>query len=170
MLSFGYNGCMSVPYDYYPAVLYAIDLISQGYTKTAACDKSNISIPTFESYINRDEQLSVMLDEAEQRGADAMADALVQIGSHTVYGETNPQMAKVISDNIKWLLDKRHRKKYGDKIEIQHNITADKAIVDALIAGRNRAAQAQVSYQEADFIDVEPIAISDDELLTQLLS
>lgn len=161
---------MSVPYDYYPAILYAIDLISKGYTRTAACDNSNITIATFERYINRDANLQAMLEEAEQRGADAMADALLQIGSHKIYGETDPKMAKVISDNIKWLLDKRHRKKYGEKVEIQHNITADRAIVDALIAGRNRAAQAQLVYEDTTIIDVEPIIQTDDELLAQLLS
>lgn len=161
---------MTLPYDYYPAVLYAIDLVSKGYTKTAACDESNISVATFEKYINDNQQLRDLYEEADQRGADAMADALLQIGHHAIYGESDPKMAKVISDNIKWLLDKRHRKKYGEKVEIQHNITADRAIVDALIAGRNRAAQAQLVYEDADIIDVEPIVQTDDELLAQLLS
>lgn len=160
---------MSTPYDYYPIVLNVIDLISKGYTKTAACDNSGISVATFERYIN-DAAVAELYAEAEQRGADAMADALLQIGHHAIYGETDPKMAKVMSDNIKWLLDKRHRKKYGEKVEIQHNITADRAIVDALIAGRNRAAQAQLVHEDPNIIDVEPIVYTEDELLAQLLS
>jgi len=158
---------MTLPYDFYPAVLYAIDLISQGYTKTAACDESNINIATFSNYITNNRELQELLEEAEQRGADAMADALVSIDNHGLYGHTNPQMAKVISDNIKWVLSKRRPKDFGDRIEVNHNITADRAITDALLAGRRRAAIAN----EEDIIDVTPIVedVSDELIMQEIL-
>jgi hypothetical protein len=159
---------MNLPYDYYPAVLYAIDKISQGLTETAACDEANIKIATFRNYIKNDSLLQEQLAEAEQRGRDAMADALVQIDNHSIYGQSNPQMAKVVSDNIKWLLSKRDAKRFGEKLEVTHNITADRAITDALNAGRRRAA---LSHDEDDFIDVTPIIVqTEEEILAEILS
>lgn len=145
---------MSLTYDYYPAVLYAINEISQGRTKTYACDAANISIPTFEEYVARDPSLQTMYIDAERRGYDAMADALLTInrvevnGKDNLYGETNPQMAKVVSDNIKWLLSKRRTKDYGDKLEIKHEITLDRAIVDALHAARARATSRTIEHED----------------------
>lgn len=158
---------MSLPYDYYPAVMGAIDLISQGYTKTHACDEMKIRIPTFESHVKSSPQLQELLHEAETRGYDAMADALLRIDNDTIYGQSDPKMAKVISDNIKWLLARRRQKEYGDRVTVQHNITADKAITEALIAGRNRAALAS----QSDYIDVTPVVVepSDDEIMAEIL-
>lgn len=157
---------MSLPYDYMPAVLFAIEEISMGATKTMACDKANISIATFDNYVNNNKTLTDMYNEADQRGGDAMADALLQIDTHKLYGQSDPKMAKVMSDNIKWLLSKRKQKQYGDKLEVTHNITADKAITDALIAGRNRAA---LCNQEAPFIEIIT-DISDEAIMAEMLS
>lgn len=145
-------------YDYTPAVLYAIDLISQGRTKTSACDESNISITTFENYIKQNDYLKELYEEADQRGSDAMADALLEIDRHHHYGHSDPKMAKVVSDNIKWLLSKRKAKDYGDRIEVNHTLTADKAITQALIAGRQRALQISDTV-----IDVTPIYEEEEE-------
>lgn len=80
-----------------------------------------------------------MYMEANIRGADAMADALLVIDNHPLYGSSDPKLAKVISDNIKWLLERRHRTIFGQNIVITHNVTADKAIISALVAARERA-------------------------------
>ena len=140
---------MALPYDYYPAVLYALDLISQGHTVTAACDASNLPISTFHNYINKDEMLSAIYAEADQRGSDAMADALVNIDNHRIHGQSDPKMAKVISDNIKWVLSKRKPKEFGDRVQVDHSVTVDIAITTALDAARRR-----VPAQEAAAIDV----------------
>ncbi len=170
---------MSTVYDYYPAVLYALDKISQGHTTTSACDQSNLPIPTFEAYIKRDVLLQEMRMDAERRGYDAMADALLTITSEkTIHGESDPKMAKIKSDNIKWLLSKRRNKEYGDKLLVQHDVTMDKAIIDALEKGTARALSGDVT---PNIIDVTPNAIdaeveylprvqSEAELLAEILS
>lgn len=135
-------------FDYFPKVLQVIDLISQGRTKTYACDTADITISAFESHVKQHKDLQELLFEAETRGYDAMADMLVTIDHYGEYAQSDPKMAKVISDNIKWLLEKRKSKQYGQKVEVTHNLTADKAITDALNAGRNRA---QLAYVDADF-------------------
>lgn len=160
---------MSLSYDYYPAVLYALNEISQGRTLTDACDRANIAVPLFDRYVKNDAELQAMYEEAVQRGNDAMADALVNIDNHKIHGQSDAKMAKVISDNIKWVLGKRDSKRFGEKIEVKHEITMDRAIVSALEHARNRVPVIDAEYT----VDVTPALPSyneDDELMRELLS
>jgi len=70
--------------------------------------------------------------EAQAFCVDMMTDRLEHIEDE----EENPIMAKVISENIKWLASKRLKQIYGDKVEINHNHTIN--IQDAMIEARNR--------------------------------
>jgi len=146
---------MALPYDYYPAVLYAIDQIGQGNTLTEACDKANISVLVFKSYVDKDDMLKEMFQDAEQRSYDAFADALINIDNHKIHGQSNPQMAKVISDNIKWVLSKRDPKRFAERVEIKHELTLDRAITDALNAARKRTAIASNDVIDAEVVDDE---------------
>lgn len=130
---------MSTPYDYYPAVLYAIDRLAEGRTMTAACDAANITVTTFEAYVNRSPELQQAANEAIQRGYDAMAEALLEPDNHRLYGHTDSKMAGVQQKAIMWFLSKKRPKEYGERVQVDVNITADKAITDALLAGRQRA-------------------------------
>lgn len=163
---------MALSYDYYPAVLYAIDRISQGKTKTAACDDANISIAVFDKYVKENTELQEQLREAEQRGFDAMADALLQPHNHKLYGMTDSKMAKIMSENIKWLLSKRAQKVYGDKLEVKHEITLDRAVVDALARAKGRALQGALPAPDAsNVVDAEYTVIdNEDDELSYLLS
>lgn len=163
-------------FDYYPAVLYALDKISQGMTRTKACAAANITVAVFVKYVKEDERLQDLMVDAEQQGHDAMADALLSPDNNLLYGNTNPQMAKIVSDNIKWYLSKFNPKKFGEKVEIKHEITLDRAITDAMYAGRLRAIEgttqpALPAPSNEDAIDVEfEIVDSEAELLAELLS
>ena len=161
---------MTLPYDYYPAVLYAIDLISQGETVTSACDRSNLSISTFHNYLNRDDNLRAMYNEADQRGSDAMADALINIDNHRIHGQSDPKMAKVISDNIKWVLSKRKPKEFGDRVQVDHSVTVDVAITTALDAARRRVPVADQSEIIDAEIVPEALTAEDDEIMRELLA
>ncbi len=147
---------MTLPYDYYPAVLHAINLIGQGHTLTEACDRSNITVQTLRSYTRKDEDLNAMYIEADQRGSDAMADALVNIDNHRVHGQSDPKMAKVISDNIKWVLSKRRPKNYGDRVQVDHSVTVDVTITTALDAARRRVPLAD---QATNIINAEALPV-----------
>lgn len=150
---------MALPYDYYPAVLYALELLSQGHTLTAACDQSNLPVSTFYNYVRKDELLNGLYVEASQRGNDAMADALINIDNHKVHGQSDPKMAKVISDNIKWVLSKRDPKNFGDRVQVDHSVTVDVAITTALDAARRRVPVAD----QSDVIDAELVPEFEDE-------
>ena len=154
---------MALSYDYYPAVLYAIDLIGQGQTKTAACDASNISVATLARYTTEHPDLADLLLEAETRGADAMADALVNIDNHKIHGHSDPKMAKVVSDNIKWVLSKRD-KRFADRVEVDHNHRVDVTITTALEAARRRVPALE---DQSNVIDA--VVLDDEALLLQEL-
>lgn len=177
---------MSLTYNYYPAVLYAIDLISQGRSRTEACDASNITVATFEKYLASDPQVQMMYIEAERRSYDAMADALLSINlpydpvtaKPNRYADSNPQMAKVISENIKWVLSKRDIKRFGERIEVKHEITMDRAITGMLDRAKQRAQTGEVievEYEETPMKLINGVVNSvveetEDELLSHLLS
>lgn len=155
---------MNIPYDVMPLIMQALDLMSIGYTETAACDRLRLNISTFKHHIKKNEDLQEMYDEAFQRGTDAMADALLRPDNHALYGHGDAKMAKVQSDNIKWFLSKRRPKDFGDRIEVNHHITADKAITQALTAARNR-----MLTSSPDVIDVTPVEVDSDEKIMEEL-
>jgi hypothetical protein len=129
--------------DTYSRVLSVITLLSQGRTLTEACDESRINFATFRQYVNNVPELTALFTDAEQRGYDVMADALLNIfdPGHK-YGETEPKRAKIISDNIKWYLARKRPQLYGDKSIVEHQITADKTIVEALSRGKETVSRA----------------------------
>lgn len=53
--------------------------------------------------------------------------------------ESDAIMAGVISKNIQWLASKRYRQVYGDKVDVNHNVTVN--IKDAIQAARERTLQ-----------------------------
>ncbi|MFN3612711.1 hypothetical protein [Tepidimonas sp.] len=150
---------MSTPYDIYPQVLRVIDLISNGETVTAACKKVGLPIPTFKKYVANQQELQDALITAEQSGQDILADTLIDIDTR----HSDARMAKVVSENIKWLLSKRRVKDYGDKVTVEHTITADAAIIAALDRGRERAQGRLLPPPDpADVIDASFVEVVED--------
>lgn len=163
---------MPTAYDYYPVALAVIDRISQGATQTTACHENGCTVAWFKKFVAADRQLVEMLEEADQLGYDALADALLSPENHDLYGTTDPKMAKIFSDNIKWLLAHRDKKRFGDVLEVKHEHTIAFAITDAL-------EQAQLRVTDGmKMIDITPNARPlpppmDDEdalILAQLMS
>ena len=84
---------MSTPYDYYPACLYAIQQLGQGYTLTQACNAANITVALFRRYCANDPNLNDQFIDAEQRSHDALADALVHINPNLQPSTSNAPSA-----------------------------------------------------------------------------
>ncbi len=74
--------------------------------------------------------------EAYQMAIEEHTDALVDQAGEIVDTEQNPQLGKVRADHRRWLASKLNRSKYGDKLDIQHNVTID--IAPALLAANKR--------------------------------
>lgn len=146
----------------YPNIMRVLTLLSQGHSITKACDACNISASQFHKHIHSQPDLEELFLDAEQRGFDTMADALLEIFTHPLYGESDDKKAKVISENIKWYLAKKKPSSYGDRQIVETHITADKAIVEALSRGRERAERGVIedaTYKVIeDQFDIEKLA------------
>lgn len=165
-------GCMALVYDYYPAVLHALELVGQGQSITAAIAQARITIDAFEKTVNSDPSLQNLLVLAERRGQDALADGLLTMHQQYKPGtlEDNPfytsdsRMARVLSDNMKWWLEKRNNRKFGQKVEQTVVLTLDRAITDALDAARIRATRGTALIEHRQ-IEKAPALIEDAEAL-----
>lgn len=151
------------PYDYIPSVLAVLELISQGHTRTSACDQRNVPIPVFEKYTNEVPELRDLLVEAERRGHDALADSLVVMfspvlpsGNKNPFVQTDPRNAKILSENIKWLLEKRDSKRFGQKTTVEHNVKLDRTILEQLHLGKQRAADAVRTIEHVPLKEIAP--------------
>lgn len=130
---------MTVPYDIMSDVLAVLTRISNGKVPTVACDEQGLSYSTFVAYTTRYPHLARLRTEAEDRLYDQMAEALPKIYDHPIYGVDDPKMAGVVSGNIKWLLSRRRRDAYGDHSTVEHKLTADREVLDALQKAKARA-------------------------------
>lgn len=161
---------MSLPVDVFPKVMSVLTLLSQGRTLTSACDAENITISSFRKYVSSHEELEAAFVDAERRGYDTLAEVLLEIDRHDHYGSSDTKQQKVISDNIKWYLEKKSPEKYGNKVVVENRLTADRAIVDALSRARDRAigVVANDVIEDAVFTTIERPR-PDDEDLSQFM-
>lgn len=130
---------MTVPYDIIADIMRVLTVISRGKVPTVACDECGVSYTTFTNYTKKYPQLADLRTEAEDRLYDQMAEALPHIFDHPIYGAEDPKQAGVVSSNIKWLLERRRSKSYGQHSVIEHTITADREVLDALQRAKARA-------------------------------
>lgn len=113
-----------------------INLIRLGKTLTFACRTLGMTTTAFRRLVAKEPELTEMFEEAEQNGRDVMADMLIDAD---VELSQDPKMAGVLSKNIQWVLERRDRARFGQRVDITHNVTADKAIIDALSRAKDRA-------------------------------
>ncbi len=76
--------------------------------------------------------------EAYEIAIEEHTDALIDEAGQIVDTELNPQRAKVRADHRRWLASRLNRNKYGDKIDVNHNVSID--IAPLLLAANKRLA------------------------------
>lgn len=128
----------------YAAVLKVLDFIGAGKTMTAACREatlagSPITPMTVKKAIASSPELQEAYTNATQAQHDAWVDRLVDM-ENDPDGCSDPKMAAVLSKNLHWVLGRLDRQRFGDRVEVNHHLTADKAIVTALSRAKDRAA------------------------------
>jgi len=132
-------------YNNLPKVMQVLELLCQGYTLTKACDMNTITPSAFKHIIASDVQLQAAFEDAEQRSYDTMADLLLNPFDNRVFGDTDVKKIRIISENIKWYLSRKRPTQYGDKSIVEHQITADRAIIDAMQQGKQRVINSVVT-------------------------
>lgn len=152
----------------FPKAMRALELIADGRTVRRACDEVKIGLNTFQRIIRDVPEFRDLYAEAEQRGYDNLAEILLNIDTDATYGSSDTKQQKIISDNIKWFLSRKRPSQYGDKVEITHVLTADKAIIGALERGRLRAIGKPEDIIDGTFKEVVPV-LSEDEDWAQFI-
>lgn len=120
------------PHQKTAVITGVIDAHRQGTLLTEACKLYGVALSTVRRWVTELPELMQMLRDAEQDFNDALAEALLNIDSDRTYGSTDPKVMKVKSDNIKWILERKDRERYGQKVEVIGNATADQTIITAL--------------------------------------
>lgn len=103
--------------------------IYEGMTKSEACADMLIN-PAAVGFARRENAaFDTAIRDAEAFRVDMLTDKLATIHED----EGDALMARVISDNIKWLASKRMREIYGDKtdITVNHNVSIASAMREA---------------------------------------
>lgn len=161
---------MTLPADVYPRVMHVIDLLGQAKTESEACDTAGITVHAFRNYVSHTPELHDLFLDAEQRGYDRTADELANIhkwGDEN--GVTDVRMLSLISKNRWHLLSKRRPQQYGDKVVHEHNITADRTIIEALSQGKQRALAGRVIEDVVYAITSETVRVQGVDLDVELL-
>jgi hypothetical protein len=130
-----------------------LDDIAAGMTVTEACALHAIDPRAFLKARKAHPDLQAAFVLAQETGAEAQADALYNIHQRV----RDPLMARVVSDNRKWLLSKRQAATYGDKLQVETQHNADlAAILKEAIARIPRP-----NSDQSPMIEGEKVTISD---------
>ncbi len=149
----------TLPSVKYPLLMQVLQKIADGATPRQACLEYGMSLASLKYHLKNDVELKEMFDDALDTGSDALADMLVDIDKV----HSNPSMARVISSNIQWLLERRKPEKFGARIQVSMNNSATTALISALdkaidripVAGAPQVARAVIS--DAVFEIVNPL-------------
>ena len=126
-----------------------LDLLANGQTLAKACESVGLSTGQFMQRLPSRTSLSSAFICARDAGAEVLADSLLGLTDT----EADVNRARLKSDNIKWILSRRHAAKFGDRIDVNVNTTID--LTGAITEARNRLRP--VRDQQDDIIDVTPI-------------
>lgn len=111
-----------------------IELLSNGELVTDVAEELGISMRALHMERLRDAKFGIACIDALDLGAEVQADDLLKIPQRIE--DTNK--ARLLSDNSKWLLSRRHAKRYGDRVDI--NVTKTVDVKGAMQEARERLA------------------------------
>lgn len=141
----------------YQKAMFVVDTIRDGQTLTQACRMHYISRRVIITMMDKDATLRSMLLDAISESEDMMADMLINIDQF----HPDAKMAKVISENIKWLLARRRGAEYGDRMVVEtKSTTQDQAIISALHKAIERIPVPANQVEDFKVIEAEPVSIA----------
>lgn len=107
--------------------------VSEGLVLTHAAARAGITRPLILEWATRDVTFARCLSEARAAGCEALEHQI-----QTLADELPPPVARVKSENLKWLLSKRDPATYSDRMQLDVHSTVD--VAGALSAARDRVA------------------------------
>lgn len=145
----------SLPATKFADALSIVRKLAAGMTLRQACAEHNTPGASFRHLIEKEPELKKLYDEAIDVGNDMLADMLLADAELPV--ET--ARARMLSDNIKWLLERRKPDRYGQRIQhtMENNATA--SLIAALDASIQRIpmpkSEERVQIPKPKFTDIE---------------
>lgn len=106
--------------------------VFDGNNLAEACALMKINPAALGMYRRNDLTFDADIRAGQAFRVDVMVDKLENISAY----ESDSFMAGVVSKNIQWLATKRYRAIYGDKMDVNHNVTIN--IREAMNAARER--------------------------------
>lgn len=137
----------------------ALVLAIEGKTTTYIADELCMTQYDFWKARQHDPSFSAKYNDARREGVHSQVDRLDNIHEE----HPDPQVMRVISDNIKWKASKLNSTIYGDRLDLNVNHTVD--IGGALKEARQRASAISTKGQgslpvpdrDKDIIDITPV-------------
>lgn len=125
--------------------------IGNGEAISAICREYGITPYHYQKYLKSDSLFQSKLETAQQISAECKVDELIALADG-IESAADAAIARVKSENIKWLATKQYREKYGEKMEVNVHQTLDLSKVLAAASAR----VAPILHQEKQTIDVTP--------------
>lgn len=95
--------------------------LNKGLNLTHSLKQNSLTPQKFFKALEENESLRIQYNAIVEAQTHVLADELLEIPDQ--YDDVT--RAKLKSDNIRWLIARRNRKAYGDKLEIDHNHSVD---------------------------------------------
>lgn len=112
----------------------ALDGAAQGKTLNEIAELAGVSFGTWCAMLRENNALAQSYASAREIGHDVLADQLLKIPLE----QEDVNRARLLSDNIKWVLARRASGKYGDKLSVDISGTVDLTAIMADSAKRLR--------------------------------
>lgn len=169
----------TLPSVKFPIMIAIVHLIADGMAPHQACKEQGTTLAAFKHALSIEPDLKTLFDEALETGSEVLADMLLHIDRE----HSDPRFARIISDNIKWLLERRKPDKYGQRVQVSMENNATKTMMEILDKAIERIPLARapvgsrfvdVSFEEVDKKTppaVKPTALSlpsNDDLLREM--
>lgn len=118
----------TLPSVKFPIMIAIVHLIADGMAPHQACKEQGTTLAAFKHALSIEPDLKTLFDEALETGSEVLADMLLHIDRE----HSDPRFARIISDNIKWLLERRKPDKYGQRVQVSMENSATKTMMDIL--------------------------------------
>ena len=107
-----------LPTQYPPLLAVAIfDAVAEGQNLTTICAAPGMpSRSTVHRWLREDDELARRYALAVELRAQHRADQLAELNEKVLAGKVPPQEAKVVADNLKWLMSREDPKRFGERL------------------------------------------------------
>ena len=108
--------------------------LALGNSLRSVCARDDMpSHTTIYTWLTQHPEFLEQYARAKDDSADADADKIEHIAEMVLEGKVDPQAGRVAMDAYKWTAGKKRPRKYGDKIQLDHNNISEKP-TDALFS------------------------------------